>query len=103
VPNGWPVAWIRRDADIVGATAVQIAKSAGSRRRIIVHVSSAYTEAELGLLAERARALLQDPEVGELDPRPEFCIPDIPVQSFERLIPSWGRRIGFAKSYECLC
>ena len=37
-----------------GATAAQIAESVRGRRRIIVHVGSAHTEAELGLLVERA-------------------------------------------------
>jgi glycosyl transferase family 9 (putative heptosyltransferase) len=37
-----------------GATAVQIAESVKGRRRIIAHVGSAHTEAELGLLMERA-------------------------------------------------
>jgi hypothetical protein len=46
---------------------VQIAESVGGRRRIIAHVGSAHTEAELGLLVERARALLQDPGQGEFE------------------------------------
>jgi len=50
-----------------GATAVQIAESVGGRRRIIAHVGSAHTEAELGLLMQRARELLEDPGQGELD------------------------------------
>jgi hypothetical protein len=65
VPYGWPVAWIRRVRTSSGATAVQIAESVDGRRRIIAHVGSAHTEAELGLLVERARALLQDPGQGE--------------------------------------
>ena len=67
MPYGWPVAWIRRVRTSSGATAVQIAESAGGRRRIIAHVGSAHTEAELGLLVERARALLQDPGQGEFE------------------------------------
>lgn len=50
-----------------GATAVQIAESVGGRRRIIAHVGSAHTEAELGLLIARARELLVDPGQGELE------------------------------------
>jgi hypothetical protein len=50
-----------------GATAVQIAESVNGRRRILTHVGSAQTEAELGLLMERARKLLADPGQGELD------------------------------------
>lgn len=43
-----------------GATAVQIAESVGGRRRIVAHVGSAHTEAELGQLLVRARELLDD-------------------------------------------
>ena len=50
-----------------GATAVQIAESVKGRRRIVAHVGSAHTEAELGLLVERACELLADPGQGELD------------------------------------
>ncbi|GAA2197067.1 hypothetical protein GCM10009849_04590 [Sinomonas flava] len=50
-----------------GATAVQIAASVDGRRRIVAHVGSAHTEAELGLLIERARELLDDPGQGEFD------------------------------------
>jgi hypothetical protein len=46
---------------------VQIAESVGGRRRIVAHVGSAHTEAELGLLMEQARALLEDPGQGEFD------------------------------------
>src|SRR3954469_14302850 len=54
------VAWVRRVRTGSGATAVQIAESVGGRRRIVAHVGSARTEAELGLLLERARAMLPD-------------------------------------------
>jgi len=67
VPYGVYVAWIRRVRTASGATAVQIAESVGGRRRIVAHVGSAHTEAELGLLVERARALLDDPGQGKLD------------------------------------
>lgn len=50
-----------------GATAVQIAEYVDGRRRIVVHVGSAHTEAELGLLVERARELLEDLGQGEFD------------------------------------
>ncbi|BCT76926.1 IS1634 family transposase [Sinomonas cyclohexanicum] len=46
---------------------MQIAESVDGRRRIVAHVGSAHTEAELGLLVERARELLDDPGQGELD------------------------------------
>ena len=61
------VAFIRRVPTASGATAVQIAEYAGGRQRIVKHVGSAHTEAELGVLLQRARDLLQDPAQGVLD------------------------------------
>ncbi|MDG4793337.1 IS1634 family transposase [Micromonospora sp. WMMD1082] len=61
------MAWIRRVRTASGATAVQIAESVGGRRRIVAHVGSARTEAELGLLLSRARELLADPGQGEFE------------------------------------
>jgi hypothetical protein len=46
---------------------VQIAESVQGQRRIVAHLGPARTEAELGLLVERARALLTDDAQGELD------------------------------------
>lgn len=67
MPCGVCVAWIRRVRTASGATAVQIAESVGGRRRIVAHVGSAHSEAGLGLLVERARQLLDDPDQGALD------------------------------------
>jgi hypothetical protein len=50
-----------------GATAVQIAEYDGGRRKIVAHVGSAHTEAELGILLERAREMLADPAQGSFD------------------------------------
>lgn len=50
--------FIRRVRTSSGATAVQIAEYADGRQRIVEHLGSAHTEAELGLLLERARELL---------------------------------------------
>jgi len=50
-----------------GSTAVQIAESVRGRRRIVRHVGSARDEAELGLLMEEARRLLEDDRQGVLD------------------------------------
>ena len=61
------MAWVRRVRTASGATAVQIAEYVGGRRRIVVHVGSARTEAELGLLLERARGLLGNVAQAELD------------------------------------
>lgn len=46
---------------------MQIAESVGGRRRIVAHVGSAHTEAELGLLLEHARGLLEDAAQEQLD------------------------------------
>jgi hypothetical protein len=61
------VAWIRRVRTASGATAVQIAESVDGRRRIVRHVGSARDEAELGLLMDEARRLLEDDQQGMLD------------------------------------
>jgi hypothetical protein len=55
------MAFIRRVRTASGATAVQIAEYAGGRQRIVKHIGSAHTDAELGLLLEQARSLLADP------------------------------------------
>jgi len=61
------VAWIRRVRTASGATAVQIAEYGGGRRKIVAHVGSARTEAELGILFERAREMLADPAQSAFD------------------------------------
>ena len=61
------MAFIRRVRTASGATAVQIAEYAGGRQRIVKHLGSAHTEAELGLLLEQARGLLVDPVQDALD------------------------------------
>jgi hypothetical protein len=62
------VAWIRRVLRASGATAVQIAEYVGGgSRRIVAHVGSAHAEAELGLLVQQARDLLEDDRRGVLD------------------------------------
>ena len=61
------MAWIRRVRTASGATAVQIAEYDGGRRRIVAHVGSAHTGAELGILLDRAREMLADPAQGAFD------------------------------------
>lgn len=61
------MAWIRRVRTASGATAVQIAEYVHGRRKILAHVGSAHTEAELGILLERARGLLADDGQDALD------------------------------------
>jgi hypothetical protein len=55
------VAYIRKVRTASGATAVQIAEYADGRERVVEHVGSAHTVAELGVLLERARERLVDP------------------------------------------
>jgi hypothetical protein len=50
-----------------GATGVQIAEYVRGRQRIVEHVGSAHTEAELGVLLQRARELLENPAQGVLE------------------------------------
>lgn len=61
------VAFIRRVRTASGAAAVQIAEYLRGRQRIVEHVGSAHTEAELGVLLERARELLDNPAQGVLE------------------------------------
>jgi hypothetical protein len=61
------VAWVRRVRTASGATAVQIAEYVDGRRRIVAHLGSAHTEAELGLLLEQARGMLVAEGQGALD------------------------------------
>jgi hypothetical protein len=56
---------------------VQIAESVGGRRKIVSHVGSAHTEAELGILLERAREMLADPAQGSFDLGIEPAAPQV--------------------------
>jgi hypothetical protein len=58
---------VRRVRAASGATAVQIAEYVDGRRRIVAHFGSAHTEAELGLLLERARDQLADADQDAFD------------------------------------
>jgi len=79
------VAFIRRVRTASGATAVQIAEYAHGRQRIVKHIGSAHTEAELGVLLAQARDLLEDPAQGALDLGVEPAPPVAP------LVPPPGR------------
>ena len=59
--------FIRRVRTASGATAVQIAQYVAGRQRIVAHVGSAHSDAELGVLMERAEELLDDPGQGSFD------------------------------------
>jgi len=61
------VAFIPRVRTASGATAVQIAEYSCGRQRIVKHLGSSYSQAELGVLLEQARGLLEDPAQGVLD------------------------------------
>ena len=61
------MAFVRRVRTASGATAVQIAEYADGRQRIVRHLGSAHSDAELGVLLEQARDLLGDPGQDELD------------------------------------
>ncbi|MET7774045.1 IS1634 family transposase [Nocardia sp. NPDC005366] len=62
------MAFIRRVRTASGATAVQVAEyTSGRRQRIIAHIGSAHTDAELGILLARARELVEDRDQGQLD------------------------------------
>ncbi len=80
-----------------GATAVQIAESVGGRRRIVAHVGSAHSEAELGVLLAQAEALLADPGQGALDleveptPRKAGLVPAAPDASLLAQIAEPGQ------------
>ena len=59
--------FVRKVSARSGATAVQIAEYADGGQRIVAHVGSAHTEAELGVLLERAHQLMADPAQLVLD------------------------------------
>ncbi len=93
---------MRRVRTASGATAVQIAEFVRGQQRIVEHVGSAHTQAELGVLLERARLLLADPAQGVLDlgvepippavglvPRP--VIPACSIPPPRRPLPSAAR------------
>ncbi len=63
---------------------MQIAEYAGGRQRIVKHVGSAHTDAELGVLLGRARELLEHLAQGLLDLYVE------PVQPVARLVRAEG-------------
>ena len=88
------MAWIRRVRTASGATAVQIAEYDGGRRKIVAHVGSAHTEAELGILLERARELMDDPAQGAFDlgiepaaPRARLVAPPATPALFDAEVP----------------
>lgn len=63
----FPGKWGKQYRTAFGATAVQLAEYVHGRQRIVEQVGSARTEAELGVLLERARELLEDLAQGVFD------------------------------------
>lgn len=51
---------MRKVCTVSGAVAVQVMRKAGRRDEVIEHIGSARTDAELGVLLERARRLATD-------------------------------------------
>ena len=51
------MAYVRRVRSASGAVAVQVVAKQRGRREIVAHVGSAHTDAELGILLEKARAI----------------------------------------------
>jgi hypothetical protein len=49
--------FVRKVRTASGAVAVQVMRKAGRRDEVIEHIGSAHTDAELGVLLERARRL----------------------------------------------
>jgi hypothetical protein len=84
------VAWIRRVRTASGATAVQVAEYDGGRRKIVAHVGSAHTEAELGILLERAREMLGDPAQAAFDLGIEHAAPRARLVRREASPPLFG-------------
>lgn len=78
------MAFIRRVRTASGATAVQIAEYVRGRQQIVEHVGSAHTEAELGILLERAHELLENPAQGVfelgIEPAPSVKGPGRPCR-----------------------
>jgi hypothetical protein len=84
-PNVLDVAFIRRVRSASGATGVQIAEYVRGRQRIVEHLGSAHTEAELSVLLQRARGVLENPAQGVLELGVE---PSSPVKAL--LTPTAG-------------
>lgn len=75
--------FVRRVRTASGATAVQLAEYVkGGGQRVVKHVGSAHTTADLGVLMQKARDLLGDPGQGVLD------VDVRPVVPAARLMPA---------------
>jgi hypothetical protein len=62
------VAYVRKVRTVSGAVAVQVVRKHRGQREILAHVGSAHTDAELGILLERARRIATgDQEVLDIE------------------------------------
>jgi hypothetical protein len=83
------VAYVRKVRTASGAVAVQVVRKHRGQREILAHVGSAHTDAELGILLERARALAAG-EQGALDFEVPACaerVDDVADYRAGRLVP----------------
>ncbi len=53
------MAYVRKVRTASGAVAVQVVRKYQGRREVVAHVGSAHTDAELGILLEKARGIAQ--------------------------------------------
>lgn len=53
------MAYVRKVRTASGAVAVQVVRKHQGRREIVAHVGSAHTDAELGILLEKARGIAE--------------------------------------------
>jgi hypothetical protein len=83
------VAYVRKVRTASGAVAVQVVRKHRGQREVLAHIGSAHTDAELGILLERARALAAG-EQGALDFEVPACaerVDDVADYRAGRLVP----------------
>ena len=73
---------------------MQIAEYDDGRRKIVAHVGSAHTEAELGILIERAREMLADPAQGTFDLGIEPAVPQARLVTLRSWSGCWWTGTG---------
>jgi len=94
------VVFLRKVRTASGATAVQIAERVGGRDKVIEHLGSAHTDAELAVLLETGRRKMHEGQgeldlvVGERDPREAIVRGQVSRVLIEVGEGAW-RRLGF--------
>ena len=92
--------FLRKVRTASGATAVQIAERVGGRDKVIEHLGSAHTDAELAVLLETGRRKMHEGQgeldlvVGERDPREAIVRGQVSRVLIEVVEGAW-RRLGF--------